>query len=317
MSTAGGGPPTLLHMVGHLTVDDVVLPDGTTRMRQVGGAPVFAAAAARLAGMRATVVTAAAASLPADVAAWLAREQIPVTECGKTKRYISQWVLYEQNGQRTFLHHPHSADLYEAAPDSKLWPDRAGPGWAHIAPMPTSVQAAWVRRLTSQGFTVTLDPHEDSAMARPEEILGLLPLLRAFLPSEAEAMRLSGGSDPIAAAREFVAAGVAVCVIKLGEAGCVVAAGPHAWQIPSVAEGCVDATGAGDAFCGGFLSALAQDLDPEAAGRYGTAAASFALEQFGVPSTRCRSPGTWAARLARTQSRQLAGQPAVPHGRND
>jgi ribokinase len=173
--------------------------------------------------------------------------------------------------------------------------------------MPVSVQASWVHRLTSRGFAVTLDPHEDCATARPGEILRLLPSLHAFLPSEQEAVRLYGGTDVMAAAREFVAAGVAVCVIKLGEAGCVVATGQLAWQIPTVAELCVDVTGAGDAFCGGLLAALAQGLDPEAAARYGTAAASFVVEQFGVPSTRCRSPASWAARLARTQSCRLIG----------
>jgi sugar/nucleoside kinase (ribokinase family) len=307
VSATAGTQPVPLYMVGHLTVDDVVLPDGTTRMRQVGGAPVFAAVGARLAGLPATVVTAVAPSLPAEVAAWLAREEIPIAGCGKTARYITQWVLYEESGRRTFLHHPQSADLYEAAPDAALWPARPGPGWAHIAPMPASVQASWVHRLTSRGFAVTLDPHEDCAAARPGEILRLLPSLHAFLPSEQEAVRLYGGTDAMAAAREFVAAGVAVCAIKLGEAGCVVATRQLAWQIPSVAEGCVDVTGAGDAFCGGFLAALAQGLDPEAAARYGTAAASFVVEQFGVPSTYGRSPASWAARLGKTQSRRLVG----------
>jgi sugar/nucleoside kinase (ribokinase family) len=316
VNATAGARPVPLYMVGHLTVDDVVLPDGATRMHQVGGAPVFAAVGARLAGLPATVVTAVAPSLPAEVAAWLAREEIPITDCGDTGRYITQWVLYEENGRRTFLHHPQSADLYEAAPDAALWPGRPGPGWAHIAPMPISVQASWVHRLTAQGFAVTLDPHDGCAAAQPGEILGLLPSLHAFLPSEQEAARLFGGTDVMAAAREFVAAGADVCAIKLGEAGCVVATGQQAWQVPSVAEECVDVTGAGDAFCGGFLAALARGLDPEAAARYGTAAASFAVEQFGVPSTRCRSPASWAARLARTQSRRLVGQPAGPHGRN-
>ncbi len=306
MNATAGTPPAL-YTVGHLTVDDVILPDGTTRMRQVGGAPVFAAVGARLAGLPATVVTAVAPSLPAEVREWLAREEIPIADCGKTERYITQWVVYEEGGQRTFLRHPQSADLYEAAPDAALWSDRPGPGWAHIAPMPVSVQASWVDRLTSQGIAVTLDPHEDCSAERPEEILRLLPSLHAFLPSEQEAVRLYGGTDVMAAAREFVAAGVAVCVIKVGEAGCVVATGQLAWQIPSVADECVDATGAGDAFCGGFLAGLAQGLDPAAAARYGTAAAAFIVEQFGVPSTNCRSPASWAARLAKTQSRRLVG----------
>jgi ribokinase len=292
-------------MVGHLTVDDVVLADGTTHMRQVGGAPVFAAVGARLAGCYPSVITAVAPNLPTEVAEWIAGEAIPIIGCGRTSRYITQWVLYERTGERTFLHHPDSADLYEAAPIAELWPADHESGWAHIAPMPVSIQASWVHRMASAGLSVTLDPHEDSSAHRPADVLQLLPLLHAFLPSEQEATRLFGGTDMVAAAAAFVAAGVELCVIKLGPAGCVVATRDASWRVPSVASSCVDATGAGDAFCGGFVAALAQGLDPQIAARYGTVAASYTVERFGVPSPRARSPEDWRQRLDRTLSRRL------------
>jgi sugar/nucleoside kinase (ribokinase family) len=296
----------MLRMVGHLTVDDVVLADGTTHMRQVGGAPVFAAAGARLAGARPSVITAVSPDLPTEFAGWIAREAIPVVDCGRTTRHIAQWVVYERGGERTFLLHPGSADLYEAAPDAELWVVGHEFGWAHIAPMPVSIQAAWVRRMAEAGLSVALDPHEDSAAGRQEDTLRLLPLLSAFLPSEKEAASLFGGTDMVAAARAFVAAGVETCVIKLGQAGCLVATGDGSWRVPSVAGTCVDATGAGDTFCGGFVAALAHGLGPETAARYGTVAASYAVEGFGVPSPRARSPEDWRQRLARTQISRLA-----------
>jgi ribokinase len=293
-------------MIGHLTVDDVVLADGTTRMRQVGGAPVFAAVGALLAGGKPSVVTAVAPNLPAEVAEWMADEAISVVRCGHPSRHITQWVIYERSGERTFLLHPDSANLYEAAPDAELWTTDSDAGWAHIAPMPVEVQAAWVRRMATAGLSVTLDPHEDCSASRPADVLRLLPLLHAFLPSEKEATSLLGETDMVAAAAAFVAAGVRLCVIKLGPAGCVVATPDGSWWVPSAANVCVDATGAGDAFCGGFVAALANGLDPETAARYGAVAASYTIERFGVPSPRIRSPEDWRQRLARTQSRRLA-----------
>jgi ribokinase len=293
-------------MVGHLTVDDIVLPDGTTRMRQIGGAPVFAAMGARLAGGEPSVLTAVAPTLPDEVQAWPAAENIPVLDCGQTTRHIAQWVLYELTGKRTFLLHPESADLYEAAPLAELWRPTTPSGWAHIAPMPVSVQAAWVRAMTSAGLSVTLDPHEDSAAERPDEVLDLLPLLTAFLPSQVEAESLYGGSDMTAAAEAFVEAGAGLCAIKLGAAGCVVATPRGTWRLPSVATTCVDATGAGDSFCGGFVAALAAGLNAETAARYGTAAASYTVESFGVPSMHTGSPPDWALRLNQIQSGRLA-----------
>ena len=45
----------------------------------------------------------------------------------------------------------------------------------------------------------------------------------------------------------------------------------------------VDTTGAGDAYCGGFLVALGNGLPVAEAGARAAVSASFAIEQFGVP----------------------------------
>lgn len=294
-----------LWAVGHLTVDDVVLPDGTTKMRQVGGAPVYAAAAARMAGTPAGVVTAMAPTLPEEVTAWMTRERLPIVNCGRTERYISQWALYEYTGRRVFVHHPDSAGLDEAAPDPRAWTARPGCGWAHIAPMPVALQAGWLRTLTAQGMRVTLDPHEDSSTDEPERVLEMLPRLSAFLPSEQEAAAIFGGDMHVAAAR-FVAAGARLCVVKLGQDGCLVATADGIWRVPSVAVKPVDVTGAGDAFCGAFAAALASGADPEYAARCGTVAASYTIEHFGVPSSRGGTPGDWAARMATARPTRCA-----------
>ncbi|HET6499329.1 MAG TPA: carbohydrate kinase family protein [Amycolatopsis sp.] len=297
---AGAAAP--LFMVGHLTVDDIVLPDGTTRMQQIGGAPVFAATGARLAGGRPCVVTALAPSLPTRVREWLAEEEIALLDCGRASRHITQWVLYETTGERTFLHHPASADLYEAAPLAECWHPAGPPAWAHIAPMPVSLQAAWVRALTGAGLSVTLDPHEDCSAEHGDAVLELLPRLTAFMPSEQEAASLFGRADMTAAAAAFVAAGARLCVIKLGAAGCVVATAAGSWRLPSVATSVVDTTGAGDSFCGAFVAALASGHAPETAARYGTAAASYTVQCFGVPSLRGGSPADWSLRLNRIRT---------------
>ena len=294
-----------LWMVGHLTVDDVVLPDGTTRMGQVGGAPVFAAAGARMAGTEAAVVTALAPDLPPTVTSWLDREGLTAIGCGATRSHISQWVLYERDGTRTFLHHPGSADILEAAPDPRAWTPRPGCGWAHIAPMPVDVQVGWVRTLAAHGMRVTLDPHEDCAATAADRVLALLPLLTAFLPSEQEAASLHGDDDMLAAATRFVAAGARICAIKVGAAGCVVATAAGTWRVPSIARGCVDPTGAGDAFCGAFTAALAAGADAALAARWGTVAASYTIERFGVPPLRDGAPPDWAVRLERTSSQAV------------
>jgi sugar/nucleoside kinase (ribokinase family) len=72
------------------------------------------------------------------------------------------------------------------------------------------------------------------------------------------------------------------------------------WRVPAVPTDVVDVTGAGNAYCGGYLVALGEGLDAVEAGLRATVSASFAVEQFGVPQfdegtvSRARGRLAWA-----------------------
>ena len=53
-------------------------------------------------------------------------------------------------------------------------------------------------------------------------------------------------------------------------------------QIPTYPTQAIDPTGAGDAFCGGFLVGMAKTGNPVQAALYGAVSASFIIEDFGV-----------------------------------
>ena len=55
------------------------------------------------------------------------------------------------------------------------------------------------------------------------------------------------------------------------------------WQIPAYPTNVVEPCGAGNAYCGGFLVGWLQTGDLRSAGLYGAVAASFLLEQIGLP----------------------------------
>ena len=54
-------------------------------------------------------------------------------------------------------------------------------------------------------------------------------------------------------------------------------------MLPAVPTTIVDVTGAGNSFCGGFMTGLGDDLSPLEAGLRAAVSASFALEQIGLP----------------------------------
>jgi sugar/nucleoside kinase (ribokinase family) len=78
--------------------------------------------------------------------------------------------------------------------------------------------------------------------------------------------------------------GVPVVALRMGARGSLVAtAGGEVYTVPAVPTNVVDTTGAGDAYCGGFLVALGTGVDVAEAGARAAVSASFAIEQFGVP----------------------------------
>jgi ribokinase len=110
-----------------------------------------------------------------------------------------------------------------------------------------------------------------------------------FMPSREEARRLLGGDDPERAAREFAQVGTPGVVIKLGADGSLVydKASAQLTHVPIYPAQVIDVTGAGDAYCGGFLAGYLETRNPLQAACYGTVSASFCVENLGaIPAKR-------------------------------
>jgi sugar/nucleoside kinase (ribokinase family) len=73
-----------------------------------------------------------------------------------------------------------------------------------------------------------------------------------------------------------------VLVIKRGPQGVDVALAGDVVRVPAPAVDVLDVTGAGDAFCGGFLAGLLATGDPVAAAAHGVVSASFVVETRGA-----------------------------------
>ena len=87
-----------------------------------------------------------------------------------------------------------------------------------------------------------------------------------------------------AAAQRLLALGPRGIGVKMGARGMrlLLQGGKNWTQIPAFSTQVVDPTGAGDAFCGGFLVGLSLSGSPVQAALYGAVSASFIIEDFGV-----------------------------------
>jgi 2-dehydro-3-deoxygluconokinase len=116
-----------------------------------------------------------------------------------------------------------------------------------------------------------------------------------FLPSLEDMTALLGMSDANAIVDWGHAHGAATVVLKLGAAGALVSDGKRRQHIAGKRVTVVDATGAGDCFCGNLLARITQGDDIFAATRYANAAASLAVQGFGAVAPLPRSAQVQAA----------------------
>jgi sugar/nucleoside kinase (ribokinase family) len=148
-------------------------------------------------------------------------------------------------------------------------------------PRPAALAALDLAR--SAGMRISVDPASAAPLAEvgSARFLGWTRDADVCLPNLDEAYVLTGESTPEAAARALSAT-YGMVALKLGERGALLAVSgqtPVAVSGPPVAVR--DTTGAGDAFCAGFLRTWLLGGDPAAATASGFTAAAAAVSVLG------------------------------------
>ena len=102
------------------------------------------------------------------------------------------------------------------------------------------------------------------------------------LPGLEDSAQLFGVTDPDAVADHYLRLGPRIVVVKMGADGALLATPDDRLRIPPHATEIVDATGAGDTFCGAFLARTILGDTPEQAVRYASVAAALKCRGFGA-----------------------------------
>jgi sugar/nucleoside kinase (ribokinase family) len=186
---------------------------------------------------------------------------------------------------------------------SDVIPDYLDATGAHICPLDYLSHSSLPAVMRQAGFTtITLDP--SPTYMNPtywNEIPALFAGLTAALPSEEEVRALfHGRSTDLWEMAECLAGwGSEIVVIKRGESGQFVydSASRTRWEIPAYPANLVDPTGAGDAFCGGFLAGYRRTYDPLQAALHGAISASLSIEGSGPFYPLDALPGLAQARF--------------------
>jgi sugar/nucleoside kinase (ribokinase family) len=279
-------------VMSNVILDDVQYPDGALHPRTLGGAAVYAAAAASMWWGQIGIVAGVGSDFDETAGAALARYGIRrdglIVRDANT---IKSKLVYHADGERSetpVYGGDHFARLQLTPADipevllpaagtyifRDTWPD------------------FWSAFQSSRKYlgTVMWELQGDAAQARNLSfIAALFRQVDLFSLNIAEAHRILGSSAPESIVTQLVGAGAPVVVLRMGADGALVSNGPAQLHVKPPPSPVVDVTGGGNAFCGGFLAGWCQRPgDLEHASRCGAASAALTLAQHGLPSSIIR-----------------------------
>ena len=132
------------------------------------------------------------------------------------------------------------------------------------------------------GVKVVVNPAPAAPI--PDEVMAKIDMVT---PNETEAQALTGvkvenEQDAQRAAEAFFAKGVKEVVITLGSMGAFASNGKRSELVPRLHVDAIDTTGAGDAFNGGFVTALDEGKDLFDALRFGNVTGALSVTKLGT-----------------------------------
>lgn len=272
--------------IGTVIIDDIILPDGQSRMGELGGGVTHAVMGMRVWTDEAAIIAPVGEDFPPDLWDRLA-EHFDVRGLlrrrGPTPR---AWQLFENDGKRSEVFRTDFDEMVRQIPAPDEFPTafRSLQGM-HLHCHPDQMEE-WVHFLRERGCPVILwEPWDVFCVPENRErFRALAPLVDVVSPNLGEMRAMTGADDPQEAVRALLDAGARIAALRMGGGGSlVVDSAGKAVRVPALSIGApVDITGAGNAYGAGFVVGLARTGDLARAGTYGAVSSSFALQQFGA-----------------------------------
>ncbi len=301
--------------IGNLVLDDIVYPDGRTRMAAPGGNSLYAAIGAKIWSDEVGLAAIVGRDWPKSCTQKLLDHNIDLSGVKvRGAETMRAWALYEADGRRNYISRNKSVAKLTPSPYSSIppsyddilafsraaealhislspTPDDLSPEHLryaktlHLCPMRLQTLLAWQDAPTGAA-TISVDilPFPSPGNLDDPQLLSLLAHSDVFMPSQAEAEYLAPARNLAQLCKDLAQRGPKIVVIKLGDKGALVydKSQDKVQHIPAYPTKAKDLTGAGDSFCGGFSVGLSQSGDPFEAARYGAVSASFLIEGFGA-----------------------------------
>ena len=304
--------------VGGIIIDDIIRPDGVTHMGVLGGAATHAMAGMRVWTREVGLLAQVGYNFPPE--GWARLETYGVDLSGVKICDVPTpraWQIFDEEERRTEIFRTPVEDFTRLTTPSlsDVPPSYLDARGFYIVSGEFEWLSYFIEGLKRMGTPVVLWEPAPTCMDKrcKQEVMALLPKVDIFSPNLEEAARVCGKADVGEVLEELTGEGAKVVALRMGEKGSAISTGGQILLIPPAPARVVDVTGAGNAYCGGFLVGYVETGDALTAGLYGAVSASFTVEQLGVPQINSE-----VEREARERYRELRssstghGQETVP-----
>ena len=276
----------------NIIIDDIVLWDGRTFMGTLGGAGTHALIGMRIWSDRLGYVATVGPDFEPAQRAQLEKLDIDLRGVIEHAAYQTTraWQLFEPDERRIEILRTDLDAFFEFTPYFEDMPaDYRQARGVHVQWGRTFEELNGLLdqlREANPAVCIVWEPALEHLSGGEAEFGPLLRRLDLLSPDLEQAQSMTGHTDPADTAQTLLEWGAPCVAIRMGAKGSLVyAAKGQAWQIPAVPPAqLIDVTGAGNAYCGGFLVGLGDGFDTLEAALRGAVSASFAIEQFGVPT---------------------------------
>jgi 2-dehydro-3-deoxygluconokinase len=271
-------------------------PDGTRHyLEGFGGDTSNAAIAAARQGARVGYITALGQDMPGDafMALWR-REGVDASTVRRTERYQTgvYFVTHDTEGHH-FLHYRTQSAAAMYAPADLPHAAIAAAKILFVSGISQGISTsacdavfAAIDTARRHGVKVAYDTNYRPRLWPPARAASVMHAAMQgcdyAIPGIEDVQTLTGLTDPKAMLDFYLRLGCKTVLLKMGEAGAWLATADARRLIPPHRVKAVDATGAGDTFCGAFLARTLAGDTPETAARYAAVAAALKCTGYGA-----------------------------------
>lgn len=297
-----------LVMIGGMTMDWIINAEGEVGIKSCGGNTMYAAAGARFWSDDIAAVSCVGADFPQHYLTPFAEAGIDISQIRRLPcrhELVVAW-RYDAQGNRQDIDPPRDlpplgytgpdvaeehlvyhqgmdiAEVADLDPDwSNVPPAYYGARGFHVAGMHYDQQLSVADGLRERNAVFALDP--SMGAQTDEERRALVQSVPLLLPSEKQAVWLTGETTVMETALErLTTLGTDAVAIKLGPLGSLVydIRKGQRYRVPVYPSRVKDPTGAGDAYCGGFIATYVETGDVYEAALRATISSSFVIEGF-------------------------------------